>query len=58
MVDTLIPEAYDAISDCEYDASGNMLSCNFRKGGVTGNVLSTLTMTYDVSGNLLTAERS
>lgn len=58
VVDTLVPAAYDAITDCAYDANGNMLSCKFRHGGVAGGVLSTLTMTYDVNGNLLTAERS
>jgi hypothetical protein len=54
----LVPEKYNAVTDCTYDAAGNMLSCKFRHGGVAGVVLSTLTLTYDSSGNLLTAERS
>ena len=55
---TLVPEKYDAVTDCNYDDDGNMLSCKFRNGGVGGVVLATLTLTYDASGNLLTAERS
>lgn len=54
----LVPEKYDALTDATYDASGNMLSCKFRNGGLTGVVISTLTMTYDADGNMLTAVRS
>jgi hypothetical protein len=55
---SLVPEKYDAVTDCVYNGSGNMLSCKFRHGGVAGTVLSTLTMTFDSAGNMLTAERS
>lgn len=54
---TLVPEYYDAVTDCTYDASGNLLSCRFRNGGAAGVVISTLTMAYDADGNMLTAER-
>lgn len=54
----LVPVQYDAVTDCEYDSAGRMTSCKFRSGGVTGAVLSTLTMTYDALGQMLTAVRS
>ncbi len=54
----LVPERYDAVTDCEYDAASNMTSCKFRNGGISGAVLSTLTLTYDSNGNITTAVRS
>ena len=36
----------------------NLTVAVFRRGGASGTVVATLTMTYDGSGNLLTATRS
>lgn len=58
MSNGIVPPDYDAVTDCVYDANNNMLTCQFRTGGVTGTVVSTLTCTYDVNSNLLTAVRS
>ena len=52
----LVPESKDAVN-CTYDGSNNLTKVEFYKGGVNGTKICELTMTYDVSGNLLTAER-
>jgi hypothetical protein len=36
----------------------NLTQTVFKRGGASGTVLATLTMTYDGSGNLLTVTRS
>jgi len=36
----------------------NLTQTVFRRGGASGTVVATLTMTYDGSGNLLTVTRS
>ena len=54
----LVPEHYDALTDCVYDANNRLVSCSFRNGGVNGAVLASLTLTYDSNGNLLTAVRA
>jgi hypothetical protein len=36
----------------------NLTVAVFRRGGASGTVVATLTMTYDGSGNLLTVTRS
>ena len=36
----------------------NLTVAVFKRGGASGTVVATLTMTYDVSGNVLTVTRS
>lgn len=36
----------------------NLTVAVFRRGGVSGTIVATLTMTYDGSGNVLTVTRS
>lgn len=53
----LVPESKDAV-ECEYDGNNNMTKVKFYKGGTGGTKICEINMTYDVSGNLLSAERS
>lgn len=48
--------AHDYISN-SYTGS-NLTQTVFKRGGASGTVVATLTMTYDGSGNLLTVTRS
>jgi len=41
-----------------YDASNNLLTAIYKRGGASGRTVATLTLTYDVSNNLLTVTRS
>lgn len=41
-----------------YDDANNMLTSTFKRGGASGKVVATLTMTYDEHNNLLTVTRS
>lgn len=41
-----------------YDGNGNLLTVVYKLGGVSGEVVCTLTMTYDGNGNLLTLTRA
>lgn len=44
--------AHDYISNTY--TGGNLTETVYRLGGATGKIVATATMTYDVSGNLLT----
>ena len=39
-------------------SGSNLTTVVFRRGGASGTVVATLTMTYDGSGNVLTVARS
>lgn len=54
----LVPESFDAVTDCTYDANNNMLSCKFRQKDASGPIISTLTCTYDANNNMISAVRS
>lgn len=41
-----------------YDGANNMLTSTFKRGGASGKVVATLTMTYDANNNLMTVTRS
>lgn len=41
-----------------YDGDSNLLTTVYRKGGPTGTIVATVTMTYDANGNLLTFRRT
>lgn len=41
-----------------YDGQNNLLSTVYRKGGPSGTIVATVTMTYDANGNLLTFHRT
>jgi hypothetical protein len=41
-----------------YDAENNLLTTVYRKGGPSGIIVATVTMTYDANGNLLTFQRT
>lgn len=41
-----------------YDGANNMLTSTFKRGGASGKVVATLTMTYDANNNLLTVTRT
>ena len=43
---------------CTYDGSGNLLTVVYKRGGASGTVVTTLTMTYDGSDNLITATKT
>lgn len=55
-LNSLIPSVYDYI-DLSYTGS-NLTTAVFKSGGSIGTVVSTLTLTYDGSGNLLTVTKS
>lgn len=54
----LVPERFDSVTDMSYDVAGNLLTVSFRRGGVAGVVLATLTLAYDTAGNLTSVARS
>ena len=41
-----------------YDASNNLLTAIYKRGGGSGKTVATLTLTYDANNNLLTVTRS
>jgi hypothetical protein len=41
-----------------YDGENNLLNTVYRKGGPSGTIVATATMTYDANGNLLTFSRT
>jgi hypothetical protein len=41
-----------------YDASNNLLTATYKRGGTSGKVVAVLTMTYDTNNNMLTVVRS
>lgn len=52
----LAPAEFDYIS-CSYTGA-NLTGVVYKLGGASGTVVSTLVLTYDGSGNLLTVTRS
>jgi len=48
---------HDYISNT-YDGSGNLTIVQYYRGGSSGRLVATLTLTYNVSDNLLTVTRS
>jgi hypothetical protein len=48
---------HDYISNT-YDGSGNLTGVAYYRGGSGGKLVATLTLTYNVSGNLLTVTRN
>lgn len=55
-ITNLVPDSYDYI-EMGYSGS-NMTSCTFKSGGSTGSIITTLTFTYDSSGNITSIEKS
>ena len=55
-LNALVPSVYDYVF-MTYVAN-NMTSAVFRNGGAAGAIVSTLTMTYDASDNLLTVTKT
>ena len=45
---------FDAVDGLTYDGAGNVLTAVYKLGGLGGNVVMRLTMTYDADGNLAT----
>lgn len=56
MRDGLGIPAHDYISNTY--TGNNLTQAVYKRGGASGTVVATLTMTYDGSGNLLTVTRS
>ena len=52
-----IPE-YDYIGLTSYDANGNLLITQYRKGGASGILTGTVTMTYDGSNRMISITKS
>jgi hypothetical protein len=56
--------AFQPLSPAEYDyisgsyTGSNLTTVVYKLGGASGTIVTTLTMTYDGSGNLLTVTRS
>ena len=48
---------HDYISNT-YDGSGNLTSVEYYRGGGSGKLVATLTLTYNASNSLLTVARS
>jgi hypothetical protein len=51
------PGQYDYLAVTSYSGN-NPLVVVYKQGGAAGTIVGTLTMTYDGSGNVLTATRS
>jgi hypothetical protein len=49
--------AHDYIANT-YNGDGNLTAVTYKIGGASGEVVAILEMTYDVSNNLLTVERT
>lgn len=49
--------AHDYISNT-YDGSNNLTQSDYYLGGSGGTLVATIVMTYDVSNNILTVERT
>lgn len=41
-----------------YDDSGNLTQVVYKKGGSTGTIVATLTLSYDVNNNLISVSKS
>ena len=41
-----------------YDASNNLLTATYYRGGASGDIVASLLMSYDGNGNVLTVERT
>lgn len=53
----LAPSNYDYIA-LGYDVSNNLTTVEYYTGGAGGTLMVTLTLAYDVSGNLVSVTRS
>ena len=49
--------AHDFINNT-YDVDGNLTVVEYKLGGSAGDIVMTLTMTYDATGNVLTVTRT
>jgi len=41
-----------------YDGSNNLLTATYYRGGSTGDIVASLSMTYDANDNVLTVDRT
>jgi len=57
MANPLSIPVHDFINNT-YDISGNLVTVEYKLGGSSGDLVCTLTMTYDGNGNILTVTRS
>jgi len=56
-LNSLAPGVFDYIG-LTYDSGNNITQAVYKTGGASGTTISTLTMTYDASNNLLTLTKS
>ena len=54
----LIPVVYDAISVTSKNANGDPLVVLYKVGGLAGTTVATITMAYDVDGDLISVVRT
>lgn len=54
----LVPKQYDYISIPSYNANNDPLTVVYKTGGASGTTVATLTITYDVTGNISSVERT
>ena len=57
-INSLIPVAYDYFTISSKNAAGDPLVIVYKIGGSAGTTVATLTLTYDVDGDLATATRT
>lgn len=57
VANSLVPEIYDYIS-LGYNAGNDLTTVIFKRGGVSGVIVSTLTLGYDVNGNVTSVTKS
>ena len=57
MANPLSIPVHDYISNT-YDVNNNLVTVEYYIGGSSGDLVCTLTMTYDANGNVLTVTRS
>jgi hypothetical protein len=57
-LNSLVPTVYDYIGGFTYDVNSNLTQVVFRLGGALGVIVSTLTMTYDISNRLTSVTRT
>jgi len=57
MIQLILQNTFDAVTDCTYDGSGRLTSATYRSGGVEGAVVARIHITYDEDGNMTQAYR-
>lgn len=57
-VNKLVPKQYDYIEVLTKNVNGDPTSVQYKTGGIGGTLVATLTIVYDVDGDLLSVTRS